>query len=80
MNNVGVIWQYGDYQDNLQIQNNQMVKQDKNKLNDIQHENFPLLGRRVELMTVAAQIILLDEPPNTKNRRRGLAAIIFEVS
>ncbi len=78
MNNVGVIWQYSDHQDSLQIQNNQITKQDKDKINDIQHENYPLLGRRVELMIVAAQIVLLDEPTNSSNRRRDLAAIIFE--
>ena len=70
MHNVGIIWQYGDYQ------NNQTNEQDK--INDIRQENYPLLGRRVELMIVAAQIMLLDEPVNSSNRRRDLAAIIFE--
>ncbi len=75
MHNVGIIWQYGDYQNNIQIQNNQMIEQDKEKMNDVQHENYPLLGRRLELMMVTVQIMLLDEP---LNRRRDLAAIIFE--
>ena len=76
MHNVGIIWQYGDYQDNSQIQNNKMIEQDKN--NDSRNENYPLLGRRVELMIVAAQIMLLDEPLNSSNRRKDLAAIIFQ--
>jgi hypothetical protein len=75
MHNVGIIWQYGDYQNNIQIQNNQMIEQDKEKMNDVQHENYPLLGRRLELMMVTTQIMLLDEP---LNKRRDLAAIIFE--
>jgi hypothetical protein len=75
MHNVGIIWQYGDYQNNIQIQNNQMIEQDKEKMNDVQHENYPLLGRRLELMMVTVQIMLLDQP---LNRRRDLAAIIFE--
>jgi hypothetical protein len=70
MHNVGIIWQYGDYQ-----HNNQMIEQDKEKMNDVQHENYPLLGRRLELMMVTTQIMLLDEP---LNKRRDLAAIIFE--
>ncbi len=78
MNNVGIIWQYGDYQNNLQTQNNQSIEQDKDTLNNIRQENYPLLGRRVELMIVAAQIMLLDEPLNNSNRRRDLAAIIFQ--
>ncbi|CAF4614568.1 unnamed protein product, partial [Rotaria sp. Silwood1] len=79
MNNVGIIWQYGDYLDNIQIQNNQIIEQDKNMIiNDIRHENYPLLGRRIELMIVATQIVLLDEPLNSSNRRRDLAAIMFE--
>jgi hypothetical protein len=78
MNDVGIIWQYGEYQNTLQTQNNQMNEQDKDKLNDIRQENYPLLGRRLELMIVTAQIMLLDEPLNSPNRRRDLAAIIFE--
>ncbi len=73
MHNVGLIWQYGNYQDN-----NQINEQNKDKINDIRHENYPLLGRRLELMIVAAQIMLLDEPLNSSHRRRDLAAIIFE--
>ena len=69
MHNVGIIWQYG---------NNQINEQNKDKINDSHRENYPLLGRRVELMIVAAQIMLLDEPLNSSNRRRDLAAIIFE--
>ncbi|CAF3905873.1 unnamed protein product, partial [Rotaria sp. Silwood1] len=79
MNNVGIIWQYGDYLDNIQIQNNQIIEQNKNMIiDDIRHENYPLLGRRIELMIVATQIVLLDEPLNSSNRRRDLAAIMFE--
>jgi hypothetical protein len=64
MHNVGIIWQYD---------NNQINEQNKDP--DLQHDNYPLLGRRVELMIVATQIMLLDEP---SKRRRDLAAIIFE--
>ncbi|CAF1389806.1 unnamed protein product, partial [Adineta steineri] len=71
MHNVGIIWQYGDHQNNIQIENNQ----DQKKIIDIQNNNYPLLGRKVELMIVTAQIMLLDEP---LHRRRDLAAIIFE--
>ncbi|CAF3972584.1 unnamed protein product [Rotaria sp. Silwood2] len=78
MHNVGIIWQYGGHLDNIQIQNNQIIEQNKNIINDIRHENYPLLGRRIELMIVATQIMLLDEPLNSSNRRRDLAAIIFE--
>jgi len=66
MHNVGIIWQY---------ENNLITEQNKDKINDVRNENYPLLGRRIELMIVATQIILLDEP---LNRRRDLAAIIFE--
>jgi hypothetical protein len=69
MNDVGVIRQYGDYQSH---------SEDENKINDIRHENYPLLGRRFELMFVAAQIAILDEHPNSINRRKDFAAIIFE--
>ena len=35
MNNVGIIWQYGDYPDtNTQLQTNQSIEQDKNKKDD----------------------------------------------
>ena len=64
MHNVGIIWQYD---------NNQVNEQNKDP--DLQHDNYPLLGRRIELMIVATQIMLLDEP---LKRRRDLAAIIFE--
>ncbi len=76
MNNVGVIWHYGDYHDLPQaIEQNKASDQ---QIYDTRHEDFPLLGRRVELMTVAAQIMLLDEPVTSPKRRRDLAAIIFE--
>jgi len=84
MNNVGIIWHYGDYHDLPQV-----IEQTKTttttttttatrQISDIGREDYPLLGRRVELMIVAAQIMLLDEPINSANRRRDLAAIIFE--
>jgi hypothetical protein len=76
MNNVGTIWQYGDYQELSQI--TEQNKTSNSRINDIRHEDYPLLGRRVELMIVAAQITLLDEPITSSNRRRDLAAIIFE--
>ncbi|CAF3374726.1 unnamed protein product [Rotaria socialis] len=75
MNNVGIIWQYGDYLDNAQIKNSQTIQQNKSLDDDIRNENYPLLGRRIELMIVATQIMSLEEP---LNRRRDLAAIIFE--
>ncbi|CAF4725381.1 unnamed protein product, partial [Rotaria socialis] len=75
MNNVGIIWQYGDYLDNTQIKNSQTIQQNKSLDDDIRNENYPLLGRRIELMIVATQIMSLEEP---LNRRRDLAAIIFE--
>ena len=78
MHDVGMIWQYSDCQDNFQKPNNQMIKQDKNKLDDLPQGNYPLLGRKVELMIVTAQIMLMDEPSNKPNRRKDLAAIIFE--
>ena len=80
MNNVGIIWQYSDDLDNVHMQNDQIIQNNHDKINDIEYENYPLLGRRVELMIVAAQIMLLDEPVNSSNRRRNLAAIIFEGS
>jgi hypothetical protein len=76
MNNVGVIWQYGDYQDITQI--TEQNKTFNRQISEIRQEEYPLLGRKVELMIVAAQITLLDEPVNSSNRRRDLAAIIFE--
>ncbi|CAF4211935.1 unnamed protein product, partial [Rotaria magnacalcarata] len=60
MNNVGVIWQYGDYPDVPQIIESSRTL--NLQFNEIKQENYPLLGRRVELMIVAAQIMLLDEP------------------
>jgi hypothetical protein len=76
MNNVGVIWHYGDYHDLSPVteQNKTLNRQ----INHIGQDDYPLLGRRVELMIVVAQIMLLDEPINSSNRRRDLAAIIFE--
>ncbi|CAF3446271.1 unnamed protein product [Rotaria socialis] len=76
MTNVGVIWQYGDYPDVPQIIESSRTL--SLQFNEIKQENYPLLGRRMELMIVAAQIMLLDEPVNSKNRRRDLAALIFE--
>ncbi|CAF1138106.1 unnamed protein product [Adineta steineri] len=76
MNNVGVIWHYCDNHDLVHAMEEN--KTSNYQLNDTKHEDFPLLGRRVELMIVAAQIMLLDEPVHSKNRRRELAAIIFE--
>jgi hypothetical protein len=86
MNNVGIIWHYGDYHDLPQV--NEQTKTTTiattttttatRQISDIGREDYPLLGRRVELMIVAAQIMLLDEPINSANRRRDLAAIIFE--
>lgn len=77
MNNVGIIWHYSE--DHHLPQVNEQTKTTPNsQTSDIRHENYPLLGRRVELMTVAAQILLLDEPVNSSNKRRDLAAIIFE--
>ena len=73
MNNVGMIWHYDDSQT---IESNKTVF--SHQINDIRHEDYPLLGQRMELMFVAAQILLLDEPINTSNRRSDLAAIIFE--
>lgn len=69
MNNVGIIWQYAQ---------NEMNVQSKEKSDDVQSENYPLLGRRVELMIIAAQVMLLDEPLSSSNPRRDLAAIIFQ--
>ena len=69
MNNVGIIWQYAQ---------NEMTLQTKDNSDEIQSENYPLLGRRIELMIVAAQVMLLDEPLTSSNRRRDLAAIIFQ--
>ena len=69
MNNVGIIWQYAQ---------NEMTVQTKDNSDEIQSENYPLLGRRMELMIVAAQVMLLDEPLTSSNRRRDLAAIIFQ--
>ena len=75
MHNVGIIWQYGDF---LQTPANPLVESSKDKTPENRQESYPLLGRRVELMMVAAQIILLDEPVHSTNPRRDLAAIIFE--
>jgi hypothetical protein len=78
MNNVGVIWHYGDYHDLPEINEQNNTPTMTRQISDIRQEDYPLLGRRVELMIVAAQIMLLDEPTNSSNRRRDLAAIIFE--
>lgn len=76
MTNVGVIWQYGSHSEIPPV-----VEQNRSSMlqtNEVKHENYPFLGRRVELMIVAAQLMLLDEPVESSNRRRDLAAIIFE--
>lgn len=70
MHNVGIIWQYGEFQT---IGNNSMIESVKHR-----QEIYPLLGRRFELMIVVAQIVLLNEPLNSTHPRRDLAAIIFE--
>lgn len=71
MNNVGLIWHYGE---NHQLE---LTSIDE-KNDDIRQEDYPLLGRRLELMIVATQILLLDEPIKSEKRRRDLAAIVFE--
>jgi hypothetical protein len=74
MNNVGLIWHYGD-----DHKRSDMIEcKDDNQINSVRHEEYPLLGRRVELLIVATQLILLDEPLTSVNRRRDLAALIFE--
>lgn len=75
MHNVGIIWQYGDFQ---QTPANPLIEPSNDKTLESRQESYPLLGRRVELMMIAAQIILLDEPVESTNRRRDLAAFIFE--
>ena len=75
MHNVGIIWQYGDFQ---QTPANPLVEPSNDGALENRQETYPLLGRRVELMMIAAQIILLDEPVESTNRRRDLAAFIFE--
>ena len=70
MHNVGIIWQYGEFQT---IGNNSMIESVKDR-----QEIYPLLGRRFELMIVVAQIVLLSEPTNSSHPRRDLAAILFE--
>lgn len=79
MNNVGSIWRYGE---NLHVNELINASADDQKLSaslhDIPGENFPLLGRRLELMIVTTQLILLDEPIDSPMRTRDLAAIIFE--
>ncbi|CAF1266885.1 unnamed protein product [Adineta ricciae] len=76
MNNVGAIWHYND--SHALPQANEQTKSINHQINDARHEDLPLLGRRVELMIVATQIMLLNDSGNTKSRRRELAAIIFE--
>lgn len=72
MHNVGIIWQYAEQQDALPIRR---ASQNREEITGVASENYPLLGRKVELMIVASQILLLDEP---LHRRRDLAAIVFE--
>ena len=68
MHNVGIIWQYDEREVSIE-----------EKFVDQPSDIYPMLGRRLELMIVAAQIVLLAEPKSNKtNRRRDLAAIIFE--
>ena len=76
MNNVGAIWHYND--SHALPQGTEQTKSINHQINDARHEDLPLLGRRVELMIAATQIMLLNESGNTKSRRRELAAIIFE--
>lgn len=80
MNNVGIVWHYGEYHNLSPVM--EKKEQDEARLNyqvnDVRHEDYPLLGRRVELMMVAAQIMLLDAPVTSEDHRRDLAAIIFE--
>ena len=76
MNNVGLIWQYGENVSRSEtIETNQILRQ---SYQDVQREDYPILGRRLELMIVTTQLMLLDEPPESQKRRRDLAAIIFE--
>jgi hypothetical protein len=72
MHNVGIIWQYGEAQQPIGSSS-----QSLHKSVDPVEPIYPLLGRRIELMMVAAQIVLLDEPINSSRRRNDLAAIIF---
>ena len=76
MNDVGIIWHYCAYRNLSQI--TEPTKLCNLHMNDVKSEDYPLLGRRVELMIVLTQIMLLDEPKNSPNRRRDLAAIIFK--
>ena len=77
--NVGIIWQYVDYLDLPQVTDQTKTPATATRqISDIRQEDYPLLGRRMELMIIAAQIMLLDEPINSSNRRRDFAAIIFE--
>ena len=79
MNNVGLIWHYGDYQDlSPTVSSETPDSTTSQSIVDIGHEDYPLLGRRMELMIVAAHILLLDEPTDGIHRRQDLAAIIFE--
>ncbi|CAF1091956.1 unnamed protein product [Adineta ricciae] len=71
MHNVGIIWQYSEYQENVQMQNNS----NQGEMMIVSDGTYPLLGRKLELMIIAVQIMLMDEPIN---KRRDLAAIIFE--
>ncbi|UJR36481.1 hypothetical protein I4U23_029204 [Adineta vaga] len=76
MNNVGVIWHFGNSHDVSQAVEH--TKSVNRQTDESRHEDLPLLGRRVELMIVATQIMLLDESGNSKSRRQEIAAIIFE--
>lgn len=80
MNNVGIIWHYGEYHNLSPVM--EKKEQDEARVNyqvnDIRHEDYPLLGRQIELVMVAKHIILLDQPVNSDNHRRDVAAIIFE--
>ena len=60
MNNVGIIWHYGDYHDLPQVtEQTKTTATTTRQISDIRQEDYPFLGRRVELMIVAAQIMLL---------------------
>jgi hypothetical protein len=75
MNKVGLIWQYTEDPDQSELHS---WKEQDPSAQSIPRGNYPLLGRRLELMTVAAQLLLLDEPMASMRRRRDLSAIVFE--
>lgn len=79
MNNVGLIWEYGENSNRCEFVETKETKRNfRQSFHEIQREDYPILGRRLELMIVTTQLMLLDEPMDSPNRRRDLAAIIFE--